>query len=216
MLEYCQGMTSQPTATSFALLGLLGVQPWTAYELVAQTRRSLHYFWPRSEANLYAELKRIVERGHAEAEVIEGGGRQRTRYTITPAGRDALEAWLSTKPSPPTIEVEALLRVLLADQSSVDDLHAALAATAQQVRELRTGGVALTQEILDTGGPFPERLHLTERVMALYGGFLLLLTQWCEETSQEIETWSATRDVGLTKEGRERMERLVALAREYS
>ena len=86
-MEYCQGVPSQPTATSFALLGLLGVQPWTAYELVAQVKRSLHHFWPRSEAHLYAELKRLVERGHAQAEVVEGRRRQRTRYTITPAGR---------------------------------------------------------------------------------------------------------------------------------
>ena len=77
-------MASPPTATSFAVLGLLGLQPWTAYDLVAQTRRSLHFFWPRSEAHLYAELKRLVERGHAHAEIVEGRRRQATRYTITP------------------------------------------------------------------------------------------------------------------------------------
>ena len=102
-------MISRPTATSFALLGLLGVKPWTAYELVAQTRRSLHYVWPRSEAHLYAELKRLVERGHATAEVVEGRGRQRTRYTITPLGRAALEAWLATEPAPPMLEIEGVL-----------------------------------------------------------------------------------------------------------
>ena len=62
-------MASKSTATSFALLGLLALQPWTAYELVAQANRSLHFYWPRSEAHLYAELKRIVERGHASAAV---------------------------------------------------------------------------------------------------------------------------------------------------
>ena len=94
-------MTSRPTATSFAILGLLGLQPWTAYELVAQARRAFITF-ARSEAHLYAELKRLVERGHADAEVIEGRRRQRTRYTITPKGRTALEAWLGTGPAPPT------------------------------------------------------------------------------------------------------------------
>src|SRR5882757_10492818 len=102
-------MISRPTATSFALLGLIGIQPWTASELVEQSKRSLHYFWPRSEAHLYAELKRLVERGHAYAEVVEGRRRQATRYTITPQGRDALEEWLATEPAPPTIEIEALL-----------------------------------------------------------------------------------------------------------
>ena len=55
-------MPSQPTTTSFALLGLLGIKSWTAYEIVAQIKRGVHFFWPRSEAHLYAELKRLVER----------------------------------------------------------------------------------------------------------------------------------------------------------
>ena len=84
-------MPSKPTTTSFALLGLLGIKSWTAYEIVAQIKRGVHFFWPRSEAHLYAELKRLVERGHATAEVVEGPKRQRTRYTITPEGRAALE-----------------------------------------------------------------------------------------------------------------------------
>ncbi|WP_310785349.1 PadR family transcriptional regulator [Mycobacterium sp. Z3061] len=206
-------MTSRPTATSFALLGLLGLQPWTAYELVAQARRSLHHFWPRSEAHLYAEIKRLVERGHARAELVEGKRRQRTLYTITPAGRVALEEWLSTEPAPPAIEVEALLRMLLADQGSLQDLRAALAATTRQAGELRSNAIDLGEELLASGGPFPLRLHLTERVVALYGEFLLLLIRWCDETTEEISTWSDTRDIGLTSRGRDRLEHLIDRAK---
>lgn len=207
-------MTSRPTATSFALLGLLGVQPWTAYELVAQARRSLHFFWPRSEAHLYAELKRLVERGHASAELVEGLRRQRTLYTITPAGRVALEQWLATEPAAPAIEVEALLRLLLADQGTLQDLRAALATTSRQARELRDNAIALGEELLDAGGPFPQRLHLTERVVSLYGEFLLLLIKWCDETTDEVATWPDTRDLGLTPRSRRRLEQIVDRARE--
>jgi PadR family transcriptional regulator AphA len=207
-------MASSPTATSFAVLGLLGLQPWPAYDLVAQARRSLHYFWPRSEAHLYAELKRLVERGHAYAEVVEGRRRQATRYTITPQGRDALEEWLATEPAPPTIEIEALLRVLFADHGSLQDLRAAVLATARQTSDLRIGLVVLGEEVLTTGGPFPERLHLVERVGALYGEFLLLLQRWCEETLVEIETWPDTRELGLTPEGRSRLAQLLDRARQ--
>lgn len=207
-------MASRPTATSFAILGLLGLQPWTAYELVAQTRRSLHHFWPRSEAHLYAELKRLVERGHADAEVVEGRRGQSTRYTITPQGRAALRDWLRTEPAQPTIEVEALLRLLLADQGSIEDLRAAVEATARQARELRDRSLALGEELLTTGGPFPSRLHLTERVVALYGEFVLLLVRWCDETLGEVETWPDTSDIGLTPSGRERLEQLIARARQ--
>jgi PadR family transcriptional regulator AphA len=207
-------MASSPTATSFAVLGLLGLQPWPAYDLVAQARRSLHYFWPRSEAHLYAELKRLVERGHAHAEIVEGRRRQATRYTITPQGRDALEEWLATEPAPPTIEIEALLRVLFADHGSLQDLQAAVRATARQTSDLRIGLVVLGEEVLTSGGPFPERLHLVERVGALYGEFLLLLQRWCEETLVEIETWPDTRELGLTPEGRSRLAQLLDRARQ--
>jgi PadR family transcriptional regulator AphA len=207
---------SQPTATSFALLGLLGVQPWTAYELVAQVKRSLHRFWPRSEAHLYAELKRLVERGHAEAEVVEGRHRQRTCYTITPAGRAALEDWLGTEPAPPALEIEGLLRVLVADQGTAKDLRAAVEATARQAKEMRAGGAMLLEELLDTGGPFPQRLHLTERAAWLYGEFVLLLIRWCDETLAEVENWSDTSGIGLTPSARQRLEQLLARARQSS
>jgi PadR family transcriptional regulator AphA len=203
-------MTSPPTATSFAILGLLGIQPWTAYELVAQANRSLHWFWPRSEAHLYAELKRLVERGHARAEVIEGRGRQRTRYTITPTGRAALEEWLGTEPAPPSLEIEGLLRLFLADQGSTKDLRASLETTARQARKMYAGGRTLTDEVVATGGPFPERLHLTERVASFYAEFILLLIRWCDETLAEVETWPDTREIGLTPNGRRRLEQLLA------
>jgi DNA-binding PadR family transcriptional regulator len=207
-------MASSPTATSFAVLGLLGLQPWTAYDLVAQARRSLHYFWPRSEAHLYAELKRLVERGHAHADVVEGRRGQATRYTITPQGRAALEEWLATEPAPPTIEIEALLRVLFADHGSLQDLRAALRATAQQTSDLRIGMLALGEDAIGTGGPFPERLHLVERVGALYGEFLLLFQRWCEETLAEIETWPDTRELGLTPQARKRFAQLLDRVRQ--
>jgi PadR family transcriptional regulator AphA len=204
-------MVSRPTTTSFAILGLLSIQPWTAYELVAQAKRSLHWFWPRSEAHLYAEVKRLVERGHAEAEVVDGRRRQRTRYTITPQGRAALDEWLGTEPAGPSLEVEALLRMILADQGSVEDLRAALESTARQVREVRNDGIALTRDLLTTGGPFPQRLHLTERAVTFYADFLLLLLRWCNETLAEIDTWPDTRDIGLTPKARERLERVINL-----
>jgi DNA-binding PadR family transcriptional regulator len=204
-------MTARPTATSFAILGLLGVQRWTAYELVAQAKRSLHWFWPRSEANLYAELKRLVERGHAHAEAIDGRRRQRMRYTITPEGRAALQEWLRTEPAPPSLEFEGLLRVWLGDQGSMAELRASIEATAAQVRGQATKGLTIFEEVLTTGGQFPQRLHLTERGMTLYAEFLVLLIRWCDETLAEIQTWPDTRSIGLTASGRERLEAIAAI-----
>ena len=62
-------------------------------------RRSLHFFWPRAESNLYAEPKRLVTAGLAEAREEWNGDRRRTVYSITDRGREALRTWLATPPA---------------------------------------------------------------------------------------------------------------------
>lgn len=203
-------MPSQPTTTSFALLGLLGIKSWTAYEVVAQIKRGMHFFWTRSEAHLYTELKRLVERGHASAEVVEGRRRQRTCYTITPEGRAALQEWFGSEPAAPVIEAEGFLRMFLGDQATTEDLRDALETTARQARELHAEGKALIDELLHTGGPFPNRLHLVEPLATFIADFYRDLIEWCQQTIAEIEEWPDTCDIGLTPRGRERWERILA------
>lgn len=203
-------MPSKPTTTSFALLGLLGIKPWTAYEIVAQIKRGMHFFWPRSDAHLYAELKRLVEREHATAEVVDGRRKQATRYTITPEGRAALQEWFCSKPAAPLLEVEGFLRLFLGDQATKEELRESLEATARHARELHGKGTALIEELLTTGGPFPQRLHLIESQATFIGDFYRALIEWCDQTVAEIEEWPSTRDIGLTPGGREQWERILA------
>ena len=80
------------TTTSYALLGLLALKPWTTYELAQQMDRSLRNFWPRAQSKLYEEPKNLVEHGLAASEKQQVGRRPRTVYSITPGGRDALRA----------------------------------------------------------------------------------------------------------------------------
>src|SRR6476469_2413000 len=101
--------------TSFALLGLLSVRPWTTYELANQTTRSLQYFFPRAERHLYAEAKRLADQGLAQGETSFTGKRRTTTYAITPAGRKARRDLLRTAPAPPRLEAEVLARAFFAD-----------------------------------------------------------------------------------------------------
>ena len=82
------------TTTSFAILGLLAIRPWSTYELARQMQRDLRFAWPRAESNLYAEPKKLIAHGLASAASEPRGQRRRTVYTITPAGRRALAGWL--------------------------------------------------------------------------------------------------------------------------
>ena len=64
---------SSLTTTSYAILGLLAVKPWTTYELAQQMRRALGQFWPRAESKLYEEPKKLVAHGLARATQADDG-----------------------------------------------------------------------------------------------------------------------------------------------
>ena len=105
------------TTTHYALLGLLCVRPsWSAYELVQQSQRVLGLLWPRAESKVYASAKRLVELGLARSHTERLGRRPRTLYSITPAGRSAMRAWLAEAGGGPSLEFEAALKLFFADQ----------------------------------------------------------------------------------------------------
>src|SRR5439155_24309492 len=130
-------MSSAPsmTTTSYAILGLLAVKPWTTHELVQQVDRSLRRLWPRAQSKLYEEPKKLVAYGFAKATDDSFGRRRRTRYTITAKGRRALAAWLQQPGDGPVLEFEQLLKISFADSGSKADIVTNLEATRRWVLE---------------------------------------------------------------------------------
>src|SRR3954451_25028815 len=121
MAEQDPAPASRLTTTSFALLCLLGVRPWSSYELTRQMDRSLGRMWPRAASKLYEEPKKLVTHGYARARTEQAGARTRTVYEITAAGRRALGDWMSTPGAGPVLEFEGLLKVGFAEYGTRDD-----------------------------------------------------------------------------------------------
>src|SRR5262245_36010668 len=114
------------TTTSYAVLSVLALRDHSTYDLTKQMRYSLHYLWPRAESTVYAEPRRLVQSGLAASRVEWVGGRSRTVYSITNAGRLELARWLASPSTPPRYESEALLKVLFAENGTRDDLLASI------------------------------------------------------------------------------------------
>jgi PadR family transcriptional regulator, regulatory protein AphA len=203
---------SRLSTTGIAILGLLALRPWSAYELTQQIHRSLRYLQPASERNLYAEPKRLAAAGLVRMRREQVGRRSRTIYEITPAGRDALRRQLTTPPAPPQLEFEALLRVGFADQGSKQDLLAALDTTSRQVQQLLDDGIQQVRGYQADGGPFPQRLHLILLLVRFYADFLLLLRDWAALARREVASWPTTSDLGLTDGTRQILEDLLRLS----
>lgn len=156
-------MSTRPlTTTSYAILGVLAIRPWSAYDLTGYMRTSaVRRFWPRTESRLYAEPKNLVAHGLAVASREYTGRRRRTVYTITDAGRSALTAWLGERAAPQETEDEALLKMLLADNGSKDQLLATIRNAMEDLLKGVTVVLELTERLTTGRARFPERLHIT-------------------------------------------------------
>lgn len=177
------------TATSYAVLGLLGIKPWSSYELTQQMERSLGRFWPRAVSKLYEEPKKLVAHGLARAGEETSGRRSRTVYTITPKGRRALRGWLAEPGEGPVLEFEQMVKVFFAEQGTTSDLRSTLAAVDDWAKDRAAESHAVGAQYLQGEGPFPERLPelvLTSRFLTDFYAFVRDWSQWA---SGVVESW---------------------------
>ena len=156
-------------------------------------KRSLHWFWPWAESNLYEEPKKLVADRFARAATRYTGKRASTVYTITPKGRRALAAWVRQPGEPaPTLEFEALVRVLSVQCVDVEDLREILEAVRDRAQEMIDFGEHQDNETATSDGPFPERAH----IIALVHGFMALysdaLHRWSQWALDETASWPDT------------------------
>jgi DNA-binding PadR family transcriptional regulator len=179
------------TTTSYAILGLLDLRDWTAYDLTQQARRSLEFVWPISESQLYAEPKRLAHEGLITITARAAGpNRTRQLLRITPKGRRALRRWLATEPVAPRVQMEVLVRTLFATSGTKADLVAALDATERSARDAFEYGQSILATYEHGGNPFPERLHAYVLWMVFVHDLLLLTLRWVDFARGEVEGWA--------------------------
>jgi DNA-binding PadR family transcriptional regulator len=199
------------TTTSYAILGLLAIRPWTTYELARQMDRSLGRLWPRAQSKIYEEPKKLVARGLAKASEEQVGRRQRTVYSITAKGRRALRDWLGLPARGPQLEHEQLLKIFFAE-------HGTRADVIQHIDEMRRWARAQRAEhqlvgggYLSGAGQFPERAPQ----LLITGGFLLqfseMVLDWCDWADAIVTKWP--EDVREAELDRDALERLLGRKR---
>jgi DNA-binding PadR family transcriptional regulator len=177
------------TTTSYAVLGLLAVQPWSSYELTQQMDRSLGRVWPRAVSKLYEEPKKLASHGLARAATEQNGRRTRTVYTITAEGRRALADWLQQPGTGPSLEFEQLLKVFFAENGTKTDLLATLAAAQAWAQARSAESLAIGEQYRTGSGPFPERLPELQLTSRFLTDFYLLVGGWAQWASTVVATW---------------------------
>lgn len=114
------------------LLGLIAVQACHGYELIEAFRdpAALGDIWKMSTSQIYAVLKRLEGQGLIAGRIVESANApNRTEYSLTPAGKQRLDAWLDD-PQPSAsirhVRVDFLSRLFIARQLNLPTVPIAL------------------------------------------------------------------------------------------
>jgi len=182
------------TTTGYAILSLLSLRDWSAYELEQQALRSLRFITPRSRSVHYTEPKRLVRAGCARTYTEQRGRRTVAVYAITDTGHAALREWMTTPAEFPVLEASSLIRTLFGGFGDTPALVRTLQTQRDQARDLLTSLNAQAAEYLETGGPFPDRLGWIAINGCFLRDYLSLLDRWSDWAAEQTELLAANPD----------------------
>src|SRR5919197_5064674 len=100
------------TIFSYEILGLVGRGGAGPHDLLRMARRGRMLAWA-GESQYYVEPKRLARLGYLEARKEPGRTRERTVYSLTEKGIEALRAYAQTPVRFTPVKSELLLRLLI-------------------------------------------------------------------------------------------------------
>jgi DNA-binding PadR family transcriptional regulator len=169
----------QPTAVTWAVLGLLGVKPMSGYDIKRAVDRTIRHFWAASYGQIYPELKRLEEARWIVGKDASQGERARRVYKITAQGRREFDGWLHGYETRIEMRDESLLRLFFADALPHDEALGLLAARREGYRMM----LSYLQSLDDGQGPDPPFVDLVYRWALDYCEWGI---EWCDRQQRRL------------------------------
>ncbi|MBE9537611.1 MAG: PadR family transcriptional regulator [Proteobacteria bacterium] len=193
------------TPTSYALLGLLARKSQTAYELNAQMQySSIRVYWPRVESHVYTEPKKLLRHELVIQRQEKLNGRNRTLYTITAKGREALKQWLRSDDEVELrMQAEFMLKLVLADGGTMADARQTLEKSLLCTQNDLKLAIAGIQAILSNGKIEQDGAPYNGIIINLMADILIARYRWGKyalKTTQDVDNqMSAEEKTKLAK-----------------
>ncbi len=170
-------------ALEHALLVSLSERPAAGLELTRRFERSIGFFWAATHQQIYRTLARMESDGWVSSEVVVQRGRPDKKvYAVSPTGRAALSAWLTTPG--PQANPRSDLSVKMRGASFADDRESVLDVVRADLADHRTR-LGYYQQLEKRDYPTPETLEGLEldQHLVLRGGIRLeeFWVSWLEE-----------------------------------
>jgi DNA-binding PadR family transcriptional regulator len=166
---------------SYEILGLVGRSGAGAHDLLRMARRGRILDWA-GESQYYVEPKRLARLGYLEARREPGKTRQRTVYTLTEKGLQALRQYAATPARVTPVKSDALLRLLIADLVGEAPTRVSLDALREDVADL----LARIEENEESARALPHRAKYLLMVNDFLRGLLDLHLELVDRADAEL------------------------------
>ena len=166
---------------SYETLALVGRGGAGAHDLLRIARRSRFLAWA-GESQYYVEPKRLARLGYLAARKEPGKTRERTVYTLTDKGLEALREWAETPVRFTPFKSDALLRLLAADLVGEPIVRESMGTLRDDLEAMR-GAVAETRE---RAGSLPHREKYLELGLEFVEGLIGLYEELIEKVEREL------------------------------
>jgi len=170
------------TPFSYAILVLVGRSGAGAHDLVRMARQGKIYV-AAAESQYYAEPKRLEWLGYLASRKEPGRTRERTHYTLTERGFEALRAWADDPVRFPRALHEGVVRVLAADLVGEPPVRASVIALREELDELD----ALMDRADEVAGTLPHREKYLRLNHRLARRLIEAHRDWVDEVEQELD-----------------------------
>ncbi len=163
---------------SYEILGLVGRGGAGPHDLLRMARRGRMLDWA-GESQYYVEPKRLARLGYLEARKEPGKTRERTVYTLSEKGLQALRDWARTPTQVTPVKSEVLLRLLICDLVGEAPTRASIGALREDIADL--------QARLDETEAGTEHLPHRRKYLLMTVGFLRSLLALHLDLVDEVE-----------------------------
>ncbi|HSC91751.1 MAG TPA: hypothetical protein VLB86_08880 [Gaiellaceae bacterium] len=183
-------VNSELTFFSYEILGLVGRAGAAAHDLLRLAQRGRMLAWA-GESQYYTEPKRLATLGYLAARKEPGKTRERTVYTLTEQGRQALVEHARTPVAVMPVKSDALLRLLICDLVGEEVTRESMATLRDDIADL--------EQRLDDAERTARSLPHREKYLLLVIAFLRRLLELHLELADEVEhqfAASSASDVG--------------------
>lgn len=166
------------TLFSYEMLALVGRGGAGAHDLMRIAKRSRFLAWA-GESQYYVEPKRLARLGYLAARKEPGKTRERTVYTLTEKGLEALRDWAQTPVQFTPFKSDALLRLLAADLVGEEAVSEGFATLRDDLEDMRRR----VRDAAERAKALPHR----EKYLAMGLAFVDGLIELYEELVEKVE-----------------------------